>query len=143
MADIYFSSLDRKEVYSLPVLPKEFPELSRSAKNEEFESYNDGVFNLIGNMGLYTFSLEGFLPALDKKYTFARSKFNPYLLINLWAGAMAKKTPIRVVMNRKQGLGLPIEAVNMMVTVESMAHNEDKVHDVKYKVSFKEYRELK
>lgn len=142
MADIFFSTLDRSTVYQLPVLPAQFPEMNRSSKNEEFETYNNGVYNLIGNMGLFTFPLEGFLPALNKNYSFAKNHMNPYLLINLWAGAMANKTPLRIIMNRDKKLGLPQEAVNMLVTVESMTHHEDKVGDVVYSLSLKEYREL-
>lgn len=143
MADIFFSSLDRKEVYQLPVLPETLPELTRACANEEFETYNNGTFNLLGNMGLYSFSLSSFLPTLDKNYTFAKNKINPYLIINLWAKAMATKKPIRVIINRSLVVGLPVEVINIMVTVESLSHYEDIVGDVVYNVSFKEYRELK
>ncbi|MGE4272057.1 MAG: hypothetical protein AB7E31_04205 [Desulfitobacterium sp.] len=142
MADIFFATTDRSSVYQLPVLPAQFPELSRSASNEEFETFDNGTYNLIGNVGLVSFTLDGFLPAMTKRYTFARSKINPYTLINLWARAMADKKPLRVIMNRNRGLGLPEEAVNMMVTVESMSHYEDRVGDVVYSLSLKEYREL-
>lgn len=140
MAEIFFCSLDRKEKYRLPVLPKEFPKMDRSVSSEEFETFNNGVFNFIGNMGLYTFTLEGFLPAMDKNYIFVKEKINPYKIINFWAKAMATKQPIRIIMNRAKGLDLPIEAVNMLVSIESMSHNENKMHDVVYSVNFKEWR---
>lgn len=137
--DIYFSSLDRTEIYRLPVLPEEMPEFSKSAKNEEFESFNDGVYNILGNAGLISFTLESFLPAKGRKYPFIKEELeDPYLLINLWSNAMNTKTPIRVVMYRNN----KTEIINTMVSVESMAWHEDKVGDVKYKIDFKEYREL-
>lgn len=143
MADIFFSTVDRSEVYQLPVLPEAMPELNRSASNEEFETYNNGTYNLIGNIGLYSFSLEGFLPGLNKKYPFAKNNMNPYLLVNMWARAMANKKPIRIIINRNKTYGLPIESLNILITVESMTHYEDKIGDVVYSVSFKEYREIK
>ena len=53
---------------------------------------------------------------------------------------MATKQPIRIILHRKKGLNLPIEAINMLVSVENMSHNENKVHDVVYSVNFKEWR---
>jgi len=143
MADIFFSDLERTQVYRLPILPPTMPQLSRSAKNEEFETYNDGVYNLPGNVGLLSFSIECFLPALNKNYTFAKSKINPYLLVNLWAAAMNSKKPIRIIINRNTNQMLPIQALNMMVTVENMTWFEDQVGDVQYKIDLKEYREIK
>lgn len=141
MAEIYFTSRDRKEKYRLPVLPKEFPKLERSSSSEEFETFNNGFYNYIGNMGLYNFTLEGFLPAVDKSYPFIKEKINPYQIINFWARSLSKKQPIRIIMLRKTGLNLPVEAVNMLVSIESMSHNENKMHDVVYSVNFKEWRE--
>lgn len=143
MADIFFSTMDRSEVYQLPVLPPTLPELNRASKNEEFETFNDGTYNIPGNVGLFNFEIERFLPALNKDYPFAKCKINPYLLINLWSGAMDKRTPIRIIINRNKGLGLPEEAVNMLVTVENMSYYEDNTGDVVYKLSLKEYREIK
>jgi len=142
MADIFFATKDRSTVYQLPVLPPQFPEYSRSAKNEEFETYNNGIYNLPGNVSLYSFTLEGFLPAINKNYLFAKNKMNPHELINFWGRAMEEKKPIRIIINRDKVSGLPTEALNMLVTVEDMSHYEDKTGDVVYKLSFKEYREL-
>lgn len=136
--DIYFSTLDRSEVYKLPVLPVDMPDLSKSAKNEEFETYDDGNYNLIGNVGLVSFSIERFLPALKNNYPFVKSKFNPYLLINLWSKAMEVKKPVRIIMYRND----KSEILNWLVTVESMSWHEDKVGDVKYRIDLKEYREI-
>ena len=60
--DIYFKSSDGKESYQLPIPPKDMPEIQRSSKNEEFESYQDGNYSLLGNVTLNTFSIESCMP---------------------------------------------------------------------------------
>jgi len=141
MVDIYFSDLKRIKVYQLPILPEVMPELSKSAKNEEFETFNNGVYNLIGSMGLVTFSIDSFLPEFGDKYEFAKSKIDPYLLINMWSGAMRDKIPIRCIMQRGEKSN-NTEIINWMVTVESMVWFENRVGDIKYTVDFKEYRAI-
>lgn len=142
LAEIYFSSLDRKEVYRLPILPADMPELTRPAKNEEFETYADGVINIPGNVGLATFNIDCWLPEYPGKYKWAKAQINPYLLINLWHGAMLGKKPIRCVMERgKNRNNISEEILNWLVTVESMSWNENTLRDVKYKVDFKEYND--
>jgi hypothetical protein len=56
---------------------------------------------------------------------------------------MTDKVPVRYIANRNSNLKLPVEAVNMLVTVESLSWYEDRFGDVQYKVDFKEYREIK
>ncbi|KZL93559.1 hypothetical protein [Clostridium magnum] len=142
IADIFISDKDRTKVFQLPILPERFPEFSRAAKNEEFETWEDGVYTLIGNVDAIKFSLECWLPGMDKEYSFAKSKINPYDLINLMHNAMLEKNPIRYVANRNPNLKLPVEITNMLVTVESLSWYEDRLGDVQYKVDFKEYREI-
>ena len=137
--DIYFCTLDRSKIYQVPVLPVEMPELEQSANNEEFQTYNNGTFNALGNAGLVSFTLESFIPGKNNNYSFARVKYvNPYDLINLWAGSMKSKTPIRCIMYRND----KTEVLNWMVSVEDIKWHEDKVGDIKYSVTFKEYREV-
>lgn len=134
--DIYFSTLDRTELYQLPVIPAEMPELSKNAKNEEFEGLTQ-TYNILGNVGLVTFSLDCFLPAYAGKYThkWCKSQINPYLIINLWSNAMINKTPIKCIMLRDDGS----EILNWQVSVENMQWHPDQTGDIKYKVDFKEY----
>lgn len=143
IANIYFSDLERTTIIELPILPTEMPDLSRSARNEEFETFGDGTFNLLGSMGLFTFTLDSFLPAFAGKYRWAKSQINPYVLINLWHSNMSNKTPIRVIMDRGERKDLPSELLNLAVSVESMNWHEDRTGDVKYTVNFKEYRSIR
>lgn len=142
IASIYFSDLARKKVIELPILPETMPELSKSSKNEEFETFNNGMFNLLGTVGLVTFSIESFLPEYADKYKWAKSQIDPYTLINLWSLAETNKTPIRCVMQRNSNNKNP-EILNWMVSVESMTWFERGNSDIKYTVSFKEYRVIK
>lgn len=141
MADIFFATPDRSTVYQLPILPENFPELTRTTQNEEFYAI-DGQYILPGYRGLYSFTLEGWLPAVNKTYPFAKNRINPYLIINMWAAAMRDKQPLRFIIHRRQDLGIPKEAVNMLVLVESMTHQETRNSDVSYSVDFMQYREL-
>ncbi len=101
-----------------------------------FETFNNGSFNSIGNTGLVTFSIDCWLPEFADKYYFAKSQMDPYLLINLWRNAMNSQIAIRCIMQR----GTSDEILNWMVTVEDLKWHEDKVKDVKYVISLKEYR---
>ena len=143
IANIYFSTSDRKTVIELPILPEEMPDLSRTADNEEFKTFNNGNFNLPGTMGLISFSLDNFLPAYADKYSWAKSQINPYTLINFWASNMSKKTPIRIITNRGDIKGLPSESLNLLILVESMNWHDKRNGDVKYTINFKEYRVFK
>ncbi|ENK0837134.1 hypothetical protein AB2Z22_000440 [Clostridium botulinum] len=143
MANIYFSTLDRKQLYELPILPEEMPELSKSAKNEVFETFNNSEYNFLGEVSLISFNLESWLPAYPNKYRWAKSQINPYLLIGLWSNAMTLKQPIRVIINRNKNDFLPQELLNWMVSVENMSWHELINGDVAYKLDLKQYREIK
>jgi hypothetical protein len=141
--DIYFSNLNRTEIYKLPCLPEAMPELSKSSKNEEFETYNEGVYNIIGNKGLTSFTIDCWLPEYPNKYKWAKSQINPYLLINMWEAAMTTKKPLRCIMVRGENKNniSPI-ILNWMVTVENYTQQIDGFNDIKYKLDLKEYRSL-
>jgi hypothetical protein len=142
MADIYFSDLNRKTVYRLPILPAEMPEMSVSADNQEFETFNSGVYNFLNQSGLITFSVESWLPAYAGRYSFAKSKFDPYTLINFWKAAIWSKAPIRCVVDKNAGKITNLQILNMMVSIEQMTWHEDAVGDVQYKLDLKEYRSV-
>lgn len=143
MANIYFSTLDRKQLYELPILPEEMPELSKSAKNEVFETFNNSEYNFLGEVSLISFSLESWLPAYPNKYRWAKSQINPYLLIGLWSNAMTLKQSIRIVINRNKNDFLPQELLNWKVSVENMSWHELINGDVAYKLDLKQYRVIK
>ncbi len=135
--DIYVSDAAKKKVLKLPVIPAEMPTLSRSSKNEEFETFNNGVYNIIGDAGPMEFTLESFLPGKDKKYPFSKVKnVNPDAYINLINAAAKNKKPIRVVIVRGNGTFV----VNGTFSVESFEYHEDKTGDYQYSLSLKQWR---
>lgn len=135
--DIWFSNLSRTRVFKLPIPPEEMPELSATSKNEEFETFNNGIYNLIGDKGLISFSIQSILPAFANKYNWAKSQFNPYLLTKLWEDAMYYKVPLRCIIEKNNK-----DIINFLVTIEDLKYNEDKTGDVKFAVSCKEYRQV-
>lgn len=135
--DIYLSDLNRKNVLQLPILPEEMPSLSKSAKNEEFETFSNGTYNLLGDAGLIEFSLECWLPGKGKSYSFQRVKnINPDDYINLINTVMDNKKPLRIVIIRGDGTFI----TNTTFSVESFEWHEDRVGDYKYSISFKQWR---
>ena len=134
--DIFFSSLDGSQVYKLPIIPENMPELSKTAKNEEFEG-DAQTYNILGNCGLVTFSIDSWMPEYAGKYTqsWCKNQINPYLIINLWSHAMVDRKPLRCVQTRNDGS----EILNWLVSVENMSWYPRQNKDIKYKAEFKEY----
>ena len=93
--DIYIANKDKSIVLKLPIIPAELPELSYSIQNEEFKSYNAGTYNFIKEQGLYSFTLESWLPV--KKYQFAKSDVLAGQVISLIDYAIKTKDYIQIV----------------------------------------------
>ncbi len=135
--DIYLSDLTRKTVLRLPILPPEMPTITKASKNEEFETFNNGTFNIIGDTGLMTFTLESWLPALRNKYPFAKVKnINPYKYIDLVNVAMRDKKPLRVIILRGDGTYV----INNTFSVESFEYHENRIGNFQFTISFKQWR---
>jgi hypothetical protein len=136
--DIYLSDYERKTVLQLPILPEEMPPMSKASANEEFETYNNGKYNLIGDVGLIEFNLDCWLPGKGKNYSFQRVKnINPDDYVQLIDAAMLNKKPLRVVIVRGDGTLIN----NTTFSVESFEWHEDKVCDYEYSISFKQWRD--
>ena len=135
--DIYISDLAKKTVLQLPIIPEEMPSLSKSGKSEEFETFDNGTFNIIGDAGLLEFTLECWLPAKDKSYSFQRVKnVNPYTYIDLINKSVINKKAIKVVIVRGNGTFV----VNNTFSVESFEYHEDRMGNFPYSISFKQWR---
>lgn len=143
MADIFFSTLDRSQVLQMPWIPKDFPEMQKTAKNEEFETFNNGVFNFMGNASLTTFTLAGKMPGSYGKYSFQKGNNHAVELYNLWRGAMFYKIPLRVLMLRGETGNVDVdEYYNGIITLESVSWKLDKQLDYDYSINCKEYKEI-
>jgi hypothetical protein len=135
---IYISDTAKKTVIQLPVIPAEMPSFSKASKNEEFETFANGIYNIIGDVGLTEFTLESFFPAINKSYSFQNVKnVNPYTYIDFINLSMISKTPIRVVIVRSDGTYV----VNNTFSIESFEYHEDKKGDFPYTISLKQWRD--
>lgn len=136
--DIFFSDLERKQVLQLPILPEELPKLSKSSSNEEFETFENGKYNIIGAVGLVEFSLECWLPGKNKNYSFQRVKnVESKNYISFLDLAMINKKPIRVIITRSDGTFF----LNHIFTIESFEWSENRVGNYNYSISFKQWRD--
>lgn len=136
--DIYLSDYKRQVVLQLPIIPSEMPSITKASKNEEFETYNDGTYNIIGDVGLTEFSLECWLPGKNKNYDFQRVKdIDPDKYIQLIDTSMLNKKPLRVIIVRSDGTYF----LNNTFSVESFDWYEDKKSDYVYSINFKQWRE--
>ena len=135
--NIYISDIDKKKVLQLPVNPETLPSFSYSSKNEEFETFNNGTYNIIGDVGLMSFSLESFFPSQDKEYPFQKvfgKAASEY--VNLIKTAQLNKKPIRVVIQRNTGSYI----LNGTFSVESFEYHTNKRNDIEYSLELKEWR---
>jgi len=138
MYDIYFSDIERKKVLQLPIIPEQMPSFSKEGINEEFETYSNGTYNIIGAVGLKEFTLESFLTKKGRNYNFQKVKnINPDEYIALINDAMIKKKPLRVVIARREGN----YDINDMFAIESFEWYEDKVGDYQYSILLKQWRD--
>lgn len=136
--DIYLADINKKNLLHLPIIPEEMPTISKSSKNEEFETFNNGTFNIIGDVGLTSFTLESWLPAKGRNYPFQRIKnVNPYTVIDFININAKNKKPILVVIVRNNGTYV----VNNKFTIESFEYHENKIGNFEYSISFKQWRD--
>jgi len=131
--DIFLSINNREQVIQLPIIPEEI-EVQFANENETFKTIQFGDLNLIGNKGLKSLNIQTFFP--NKEYPFAKSKemtgddFKESVL--MW---IDRKVPIRVVIVNKDNK----ELINMAVSIEGFDHGYDRVGDLTYSLSLKEF----
>lgn len=137
--DIFWAGLDNKEVYQLPILPPELPDLQRGSNNEEFETFSDGNYNFIGAVGLLRFTLESWLPGKGKNYSFQRVKdINPDDYVQFIDRERLFKRPIRIIISRSDGSSV----LNDTFSIESFNWHENRECDYVYSLSVKQWRAL-
>lgn len=136
--DIYISDLKRTKVLQFPVIPEKMPSFSKSAKNEEFETFSNGTFNIIGDVGLTEFTFESFLPKKGVNYSFQRVKnVNPYTYIDFINLSLKAKKPIRLIIVRSD----KTYVTNDKYSIESFDYTENKIGNFEFSVKFKQWRD--
>ncbi|MBW9154857.1 hypothetical protein [Clostridium tagluense] len=134
MNDIWISTLDRKEVLQFPWLPPQLPNYEQIGSDEEFETFNNGTYLLQGAVNNFGFELTGKLP--QKAYAFNKSSFeNTDKIISLLTRARRKNFAIRFVssVNNK-------EVMNLVMSVGGFAYSYDKVGNVIYTATLKQWK---
>ena len=133
--DIYIANKDKSIVLKLPIIPAELPELSYSIQNEEFKTYNNGIYNFIKEQGLYSFTLESWLPV--KKYPFAKSDVMAKDVLSLLDYTVKSKDYIQIVIINDDGSTY----VNNKFSIESFKYSVKRNKDYNYSLEVKQYRE--
>lgn len=133
--NIYLADYKKTKVLKLPIIPSELPSISRSIKNEEFETYDNGTFNFIEKAGLSTLSLESWLPT--KNYNFTKSSYKANDIISLLNNAIDNTEAIQLVILKANGSTY----INDKFSIESFQYHVNKRGDYNYSLGLKQYRE--
>lgn len=133
--DIYIADYKKTKILKLPIIPTELPAISRTIKNEEFETYDNGTFNFIEKAGLNTLTLDSWLPTKD--YYFAKSSYKANDFITLLNTAIDNTESIQVVILNTNGSTY----INDKFSIESFQYHVNKRGDYAYSLGLKQYRE--
>lgn len=133
---IFIANNDKTKVLELPIIPSELPGINPSISNEEFETYDNGTFNFIKKNGLYTLTIESWLPT--KSYYFAKSAYLAKDFIELFNNALNNSQYIQVVIINSDGSTY----VNDKFSIESgFNYSVNHRGDYNYSLPLKQYRE--
>jgi len=131
---IVFSANNNEEIMVLPVIPNDI-EVPQPQNNEEFITINNGVLQLIGDMGLRTLSISSIFPTHDYKWIKKGSSSDGWSYVNFFKKWRDKRVPIRIVMTSNSKTLL-----NMACTVDNFTPSEAKNGDIRYTLEIHEYR---
>lgn len=132
-SNIIFSVNNNEEIAILPIVPE--GDLSRSQNNQEFETINNGTLNLIGDKGLYTFSITSIFPSQDYHWLKPGSVGDPEFYITFFNKWWNESIPFRVIASKKDGT----EWFNLAFLIDDFQHRYRRNGDVAYSLSLSEY----
>jgi hypothetical protein len=130
--DIYFSTIDRKKIMTIPIIPETLPEIAFSQKNEEYETMK-GSINLLGMEGLFNFSLQSFFPV--KPYEFSKTKIDGWEYVRFFNKIKNNRELLRLTISHQK-----TDVVNNLVTIESFSYSIDQSGDIQYKLDVKQFK---
>lgn len=133
--DIFINWDNDSKSIQIPILPESFM-LEDTMNNTTLTIHNLGDINLKGKRGLYILAFESFFPSQD--YDFARCQFkDPY-------EHYIKKLKKLFEDNETLHLIITETNINSHFTIDSFSYGHDeKTKDVRYSLSFTEYRTIK
>lgn len=123
----------QQETITIPVIQGIEP-ITCSTNDEEFQTINGSVLNLIGGKGLRSFSFSSFFPS--KKYNFISwLKYrDPQEYVDFLEKYRDLKIPIRIIVTDKYRIVL-----NMLCRYNFVYSLRDKAGDIPYTLEIKEY----
>jgi len=136
--NIVISANNNEEVLVFPIAPAD-TDLTNPQNNEEFQTINAGVLNLIGDMGLRTLSISSLFPTHDYAWLKAGSDSDGWAYVEFLNKWRAAKVPIRIVMSLKDDL----EWLNMACLIDTFTYGLMRNGDIRYSLVLKEYRFVK
>lgn len=137
--DIWLSVNNREEVMQIPVMPSSFA-VSKTYKNETFETVSGKEILLMGPEALKTISWESFFPAEKNRERYAQSEYirnrdmwgwDYIYTIDTWR---QRKLPIRLIITYEH----EDTPINIAVAVENLDYEMRTDGDLLYSVSFKQ-----
>lgn len=133
--DIFLSTMDRKQIIKLPVIPSEF-RIPSPNQNETYNTISQGDIKLLGPKGLKGISIQSFFPSKD--YPFLKDRtYKGWEYQTIIEGWQSKKEPIRLVIVN------PKPIVNMLCSIENFEYGiKDGSGDIDYTLALSEFRLL-
>lgn len=131
--DVIFSANNNEEVMILPVVPE--IDLKNPQNNETFVTVNSGTLNLIGGIGLKTFSITSKFPGQNYPWIRPGSVGEPSKYVDFFEKWRDRKLPFRCITSKKDGS----EWFNMACLVDDFDYVERKNGDVDYTLELSEY----
>jgi hypothetical protein len=130
---IIFSVNNGQDSIKIPIPPTEV-DVNSPQNNSTFNGIN-GDLNLIGNMGLRSFPLDGFFP--NQKYTWLSesTSYNAWEYVEFFERYRKAKIPFRcfIIDNDRQILNMPC-------TIDDFNYKVKRNKDIGYTMMVREYR---
>ncbi|WP_432408562.1 hypothetical protein [Wukongibacter sp. M2B1] len=136
--NIAVSANNNDEVLIFPVIPNDI-EVSTPQSNEEFQTINSGILNLIGDIGLRSLSIASIFPTHDYNWLKAGSSSNGWEYVDFFEKWRKEKVPIRIIIALKDGS----EWLNMACTIDNFTYGIMRNEDIRYTLDLKEYTFVK
>lgn len=132
-SNIIFSANNNEEIMILPVVPE--IEIDKPQNNERFETLNNGTLNLIGDIGLRSFSITSKFPGQEYSWLKPGSLAEPFKYVDFFNKWRDKKVPLRVITSKPDGT----EWFNMAVLIDDFKSKVRTNGDVDYTLDVSEY----
>lgn len=134
--NLVVSANNNEEIFVLPIVPPGI-ELANPNKNEEFETINNGVLNLIGDEGLRTLSISSNFLLFETSWKKKGSTADGWKYVEFFNKWKKARVPIRIIATSNSGK----EIFNIAATIENFNYNLNKPENlINYTLDLKEYR---